>query len=133
MTTVSEKVINRISKNEYGEISAELSQESATELITGLCEVAAQVSASAFNTVATIYADALMRQERLEMKTMENEAEIMRRFNDQVDNIMIQLDLSNSETVKNFESVCCTLRNNLLEELNKRHKPSLFDKLFRRS
>lgn len=129
---VSDKVVNRIARNEYGQIGMEISQESAIQLITGLCKVAGQVSDKAFNTVAKIYTDALMRQENLEIKTMDGEAEIMRRFNDQVDDAMKRLDFSQPETVECFEKVCNTLRNNLLSQLHGKHKPSLLDKLFKR-
>ena len=131
--SVSDKVINRISKNEYGEIGVEISQESASQLISGLCVVAGQVTGQTFNTVAQIYADALKRQENLEIKSMDDEAEIMRRFNDNVDKAMAGLDLSDTNKVLNFELVCRTLRENLMSEFKcKNNPPSLLSKLFRR-
>lgn len=133
VTVVSKNVINRVSKNEYGEISAEISQESADQLIAGLSMVAGQIASSAFESVAQIYANALMRQERLELKSLMDEAECMRRFNNQVDKAMEKLDFSQPGIAENFEKVCETLRKNLLTELQSKHRPSLLDKLFRRA
>lgn len=132
ISAVSDRVINRIYKNEYGQISAEISQESADQLIVGLCQVAGQVPEKALNVVSQIYADALARQEELEIRTMNDDAEIMRRFNDQVDDAMKQLDLRDSRTVESFEKVCNILGKNLRDQLQQKHKPSLFDKIFKR-
>lgn len=132
ISAVSNKVINRIYKNEYGQISAEISQESAEQLIVGLCQVAGQVPEKALNVVSQIYADALARQEKLEIKTMDQEAEIMRRFNDKVDKAMETLDLANPITVESFERVCDKLGEQLRQQLQQQYKPSLFDKIFKR-
>lgn len=130
--TVSDRVINRIAKNEYGQISTEISQESASQLICGLCEVLTKVSGQSLDAVVKIYSDALMRQENLEIKNMDNEAEVMRRFNDQIDKAMDQLDFSKPETVTSFELVCGSLRDNLLSQFEHKHNPSLLEKLFKR-
>lgn len=129
---VSERVVNHITRDEYGKISMEISQESATQLIMGLCRVAGQVSERAVDVVARIYSEALARQEFLEIKSMENEAEIMRRFNDQVDECLKNLDLKDTAMVNNFGIICEQLRRNLLAQFPNKQKVSLLDKIFRR-
>ena len=127
---VSDRVVNRINKDEYGQISAEISDQTAEQIIIGLCNVAGRVGEQAFNAVAQIYTDALMRQEYLEDQTIQSQAERLRRFNDQVDKAQSQLDLKDDQTVANFEKVCATLRANIEVQDKNMYKPSLLQRLF---
>lgn len=129
----SNHVVTCIEKNEMGKIKAELSDQSAEELIVGLTYVASNLSTAAFETISKIYTNAILAQERLEIKDMQDEATILKRFNDQVDNVILQLDLKDIKTVENFERVIESLRRNLREQLSGKKKRSLLGMLFKRN
>lgn len=130
LVPVADRVMTRIQKNQYGDIQAELSDESVAVLITSLMDIAGKVSADAFQAVSQIYTQAIISEERLQEKNMAVEAYLMKDFNDKVEKAMLQLDLKDTETVENFNKVVASLREGLRMQLSKRTRPSIINRLF---
>ncbi len=133
LVSVTDRVMMRIQKNQYGDIQAELSDAAVSELITSLMDIAGKVSADIYQTVSQIYTQAIISEERIQEKSMAIDAMVIKKFNDQVEKAMLQIDLKDSETVKNFNDVVATLRGNLRMELSGRRKHSLISRLFRKN
>ena len=55
LVSVTDRVMTRIQKNQYGDIQAELSDAAVSELITSLMDIAGKVSADIYQTVSQIY------------------------------------------------------------------------------
>ena len=129
---VNTAVIEKAKSGDYSAISNIISDESAEQLITGLVGIAAQLPAQAFTAISEIYTKAIIAQERIELENIHNEAEILRKFNDQVDKAMDDLDLRDTVSVDNFTKVVSQLRANLDQEFKVRSKPNIFGKIFGR-
>ena len=129
---VNTAVIEKAKSGDYSAISNIISDESAEQLITGLVGIASQLPAQAFTTISEIYTKTIIAQERIELDNIHSEAEILRRFNDQVDKAMDDLDLRDTVSVDNFTKVVSQLRANLDQEFKVRSKPNIFGKIFGR-
>jgi len=129
---VNTAVIEKAKSGDYSAISNIISDESAEQLIIGLVGIASQLPAQAFTTISEIYTKAIIAQERIEIENIHSEAEILRRFNDQVDKVMDDLDLRDTVSVDNFTKVVSQLRDNLDREFKNRSKPNIFGKIFGR-
>ena len=129
---VNTAVIEKAKSGDYSAISNIISDESAEQLITGLVGIASQLPAQAFTTISEIYTKTMIAQERIELDNIHSEAEILRRFNDQVDKAMDDLDLRDTVSVDNFTKVVSQLRANLDQEFKVRSKPNIFGKIFGR-
>ncbi len=129
---VNTAVIEKAKSGDYSTISNIISDESAEQLIIGLVGIASQLPAQAFTTISEIYTKTIIAQERIELENIHSEAEILRRFNDQVDKAMDHLDLRDTVSVDNFTKFVSQLRANLDQEFKLRSKPNIFGKIFGR-
>lgn len=125
LTTVSQNVLDCVKRNAYGEIEMQISKETSEALMSGLFDLCGKISQTAFETVAKIYTEAIWAQVECDKERMKNYAEIMAWFNDQIDKKSGEVDLSDAETVNNFEVYCETQRKNFELKMKHTHKPNI--------
>lgn len=132
LVTVSDRVIEKANTGDYDGVLSEIVNENVDQLISGLVTVVSAVPEAALNALAGIYSQAIISQERIEMENIKTEAELLRRFNDRVDFLMLQLDLTNEETVENFSKAVTLLQDSLSKQFKDRSKPGILSRLFGR-
>lgn len=113
----------------YNKISDWMKGSSDAEIIIGMIKLAGKLSEEALSIISGMYIEKLRSREKLELKDLQTEADIMRSFNDNISKVMKTIDLNNSETVRNFEKTCESFRENLRTQFGvKAKKKFLFFK-----
>ncbi len=134
---VEDRVLTHIRANEYGDIYAEISDQTSAQMIAGLVSIAGQVSDAAFEKISDIYCLSIISKLKKDVTQIEKDAEayklILQTFNRQVDEALKNIDLSNPVEATTFDSVCRTLRDNLESEfrIKRKIKGSFLDRIFR--
>ncbi|MCI6008598.1 MAG: hypothetical protein MRZ48_00455 [Anaerostipes hadrus] len=124
-TSLTNRVCNRIEKNDYNGIALELTNEAMGDLIVGFAQVASSVSGEVLSKVSSLFESAIEKQAMLDCVCMQSQAEAMRRFNDQVDRVTEKLDLTDPRSLEAFTIACDVYRKNLETEFMKMYKPTI--------
>lgn len=139
VTSLTNKMCSRIEKNDYDGIRVDLTDESVATVLGALSQLAqivGSVSNEVFVRVENIATNVIKQQVVEDCVKMQNDAEAMKRFNDRVDFLAKQLDLTNPVTVELFTKCCEEGRKDLELYFDRSYKPTnLWDRflsVFRR-
>lgn len=131
---VTDVIVEKAMRGNSEEIIPLISDQNVSEMISGavtvLCTLVnkqGEAAVEAYKLITDVFKQAIMAKEQVEIETLRNKAEVMKRFNDQVDKAMEQLDLNKSETSDNFDRIVGTLCK-ALETQCKALNPSPFQK-----